>query len=44
MSWMGNKEVVNKENIFFKEERKKESGQKVQYLDDSRSRKYEKRK
>ena len=40
---MGNKEVVNKKNIFLEEEGKKESGQKVQYLVNNGSRKYENR-
>ena len=40
---MGNKEVVNKKNIFLEEEGKKKSSQKVQYLVNNGSRKYEKR-
>ena len=41
---MGSKEVVNKKNLFLKEEGKKESGQKVQYLVNNGSRSYENRK
>lgn len=43
MRQMGNKEVVNKKNIFLEEEGKKKSSQKVQYLVNNGSRKYEKR-